>query len=171
LRGAEKRENVGAYLRLGVPHGASQARDVLAQTLSNLILGRDGEGREELESADLGTPLCVALDNGEELLDDLGSELGRGETNELLGGLLGGVLDALELAGLLVAVEDDGEEGNKVRVGSAREANFSEQLLEGDHGALALVGDLALGGAGEVVENAVDRERAKTRLEDIGRKR
>ena len=42
-----------AHLWLGVAHGAREARDVVAETLSDLVLGRDGEGREKLEGSDL----------------------------------------------------------------------------------------------------------------------
>ena len=154
------------HLRLGVPHGSRQTGNVVTEALGNLVLGGGGKGGEELESSDLGTPLGASLDNEEELLDNLGCEFRRGEANELLGGLLCGVLDDFGLARLLVAVEDDGEEGDEEGVGAAGEANLAEERLERDHGALTLVGILALGRAGEVLEDAKDGEGPEARLED-----
>lgn len=77
--------------------------------------------------------------------------MGGAEADELLGSLLGRLLDDLSLARLLVAVENDGEEGDEEGVGSTSEADFAEEGLEGDHGRLAFVGILALRGAGEVL--------------------
>lgn len=158
-------EGTVTYLRLGVAHGEGKTRHILAETLSDLVLGGGGERGEEVEGADLGAPLGIALNHQEELLDNFRGELGRDEADEGLCGLLCGVFNDLGLARLLVAVEHDGEEGDEVGVGSAGEANLAEELLVRDHGRLTLTGVLGLGRAHELVQDAENGEGAKALTE------
>jgi len=158
------------HLGLGVAHRRNETGNVLAETLSDLVLRRHAEHPEELERAHLALPLRVRLKVDEEGVDELGRNLGRRKTLELFGGLLGGVLDRGCLARLDVLVEDGGEEGEEVRVGSAEsESGLAEELVESDHGSLLLLGVLGLGSARQLVENAVIDERLEAVRDDVGR--
>ena len=170
FRGLDERERrAGTHLGLGVLHGRDETRDVVAEALGDLVLGGDGEHGDELEGADLAAPLGVGLDVDEELLDHARRDLGRREALQLLGRLLGRVLDARRLAGLLEVVEDAGQERDVVRVDAAeRLARLAEQLVERDHGALLLERVLGAGGALEVLEDAVGGEGPNAVRDDVG---